>query len=102
MRYEITILLLPRHRGLGEECTTSVHSFGWVEGSNPGLSLSFIRFQIRVEKRRFRHKKKRKCTNVARNEEKWQKRGSGESKKKNRQAFQEGLRERRSVRYEDD
>ena len=31
----------PRHRGLGEECTTSVHSFGWVEGSNPGRS-SFL------------------------------------------------------------
>ena len=24
---------------LGEEWTTSVYSFGWVEGSNPGLSL---------------------------------------------------------------
>ena len=29
----------PRHRGLGEEWTTSVHSLGWVEGSNPSLSL---------------------------------------------------------------
>ena len=38
---------------------------------------------------------------MARNEESGERR-SGESKKKNRQAFQEWLRERLSVRFEDD
>ena len=31
----------PRHRGLGEEWTTSVHSFGRVDGSHPGLGKFF-------------------------------------------------------------
>ena len=38
-----------------------VHSFGWVEGSNPGLSSFFYSFQLR--------EKKRKSTKVSRNEE---------------------------------
>ena len=38
---EIKCVCEPRHRGLGGECTTSVHSFGRVEGSNLSLSNSF-------------------------------------------------------------
>ena len=41
-----------------------------VEGSNPGLSLSFIRSH--PERRGVHHKKKHKSTKVARNEERWQ------------------------------
>ena len=66
----------------------------------PVVPLSFIRFQS--ERRGIRHEKNvsaRKWPAMKRDGE----RGSGESKKKDRQAFQEReLRERRSVRFKDD
>ena len=40
--------ILRNHRGLGEEYTPSVYSFGRVEGSNPGLSNSFTRERERT------------------------------------------------------
>ena len=35
----LTFHCIPRHRGLGEEYTTSVYSFGRVDGSHPGLGI---------------------------------------------------------------
>ena len=70
-----------------------------VEGLNPGLSLSFIHFQIREEA--FFTRRNVSAWKVARNEESGE-HGSGESKRKNRQAFQEWLQERLLVRFEDD
>ena len=64
-------------------------------------SFLFLLFVFNPESRRgTRHKKKRKSMNVARNEESGE-RGSGESKRKDRQVFQEWLRERLSVGFED-
>ena len=62
----------------------------------------FYSFPKIVEKRRFVIRINVSAQKVARNEEKWRKRGSGESKKKNRQALQEWIRERLSVRLEND